>query len=556
MSRAFDNNRIAIRERGMLEIMDLALAVLRDGGMPLLAAFAVGAAPMMVLNWLLLGHLTDVPYVEADELPGRYLAMMYLLIGWQIPLASALTTLYLKDAMFVDRPRWSGLWADFRASFSQLFWYQVIKRGLFIAPALLAVAAENYGLAFFLWFLAFVPFARRPYLNEIILLERNPLSTRDKRRMTTAKRAGHVHQTVALAGLAHHGRAFDARHLACDVDRRQPARRHVDFQSGGLLAFAAAECVDRDLLFFRRPLPGLPRPADSPRRLGSGTDAARRSGTDDETRDLAGRPMQRRIHQHEPDRCYPMASRALAVLIVLLGAVFAPGDHYDDPGKAIEGGRDALGSSWSYPWYDRDKDALRRLEVEPPKPPPAPPATGTAPGGSGIGNWLLMFFGWGLLAIVIVALVTLMVRMLLDRDAAGATGSTVARSPDRSQADRVESLPFDIKRPQSDLLGQAQDHRRRGEYGEAIIYLYSYLLVELDKAQVIHLARGKTNREYLRETRRAAPLDSILEPSMIAFEDVFFGHYELPAARFEACWSRLGEFQQAIQSRVAQVTST
>ena len=53
-----DQNRIAIRERGDLEILDLALA--RDPPMPgrWPAALAVGAVPAMLLNaWLVPGVL-------------------------------------------------------------------------------------------------------------------------------------------------------------------------------------------------------------------------------------------------------------------------------------------------------------------------------------------------------------------------------------------------------------------------------------------------------------------------------------------------------------------
>ncbi len=33
---------------------------------------------------------------------------------------------------------------------------------------------------------------------------------------------------------------------------------------------------------------------------------------------------------------------------------------------------------------------------------------------------------------------------------------------------------------------------------------------------------------------------------MLAFEDVFFGHYQLTRERFEACWHRLDEFHQLV----------
>ena len=61
-----------------------------------------------------------------------------------------------------------------------------------------------------------------------------------------------------------------------------------------------------------------------------------------------------------------------------------------------------------------------------------------------------------------------------------------------------------------------------GNYGEAIIYLFSYQLVRLDRSQLIRLAKGKTNRQYLGELQSASPLKRMLAQSMSSFEDVFF----------------------------------
>ena len=126
------------------------------------------------------------------------------------------------------------------------------------------------------------------------------------------------------------------------------------------------------------------------------------------------------------------------------------------------------------------------------------------------------------------------------------------RHPDRFSlcamidVDRIEQLPFAVKRPQSDLLGEARRHYEQGNFAEAIIYYFSYQLVELDKHQVIRLTKGKTNRQYLGEARRAPDLRPLLEDTMVAFEDVFFGHHDLERSRFEACWNRLAQFQKSL----------
>jgi hypothetical protein len=112
--------------------------------------------------------------------------------------------------------------------------------------------------------------------------------------------------------------------------------------------------------------------------------------------------------------------------------------------------------------------------------------------------------------------------------------------------DRIEALPFLRERSQDDLLGQARYHYERGNYSEAIIYLFSYQLVELDRSALVRLAKGKTNRQYLREARRMRPLAGLLERTMLAFEDVFFGRRVLDRLAFEACWSQLGQFDALV----------
>jgi hypothetical protein len=58
------------------------------------------------------------------------------------------------------------------------------------------------------------------------------------------------------------------------------------------------------------------------------------------------------------------------------------------------------------------------------------------------------------------------------------------------------------------------------------------------------LSKGKTNRQYLREVGHRAPLRQLVEQTMVAFEDAFFGRHSLDQTRFESCWFRVGEFEK------------
>ena len=63
----------------------------------------------------------------------------------------------------------------------------------------------------------------------------------------------------------------------------------------------------------------------------------------------------------------------------------------------------------------------------------------------------------------------------------------------------------------------------------------------LDRAQRITLARGKTNRTYLRELVHHPLLNQILARTTSAFESAFFGNHALDRRTFETCWQELSE---------------
>ena len=118
----------------------------------------------------------------------------------------------------------------------------------------------------------------------------------------------------------------------------------------------------------------------------------------------------------------------------------------------------------------------------------------------------------------------------------------------RRDADRVEALPFQVRSATSDFLAEAGRLYQAGKYSDAIIYLFSYELVELDRHHVIRLTKGKTNRQYIRETRSRPLLRSVLEGTMIAFEDAFFGNKVLSRETFERSWNRVNEFRGELRA--------
>lgn len=251
-----------------------------------------------------------------------------------------------------------------------------------------------------------------------------------------------------------------------------------------------------------------------------------------------------------------MSLLLFVLLVALPGAALAQPLSASDE-DSVEAGREALNGRTSFPFYDAKQDDVRRLDVkeDAAKKPESggnqwtsPNKAAAAPRGrlstSGFGT-IFQVFGLGLLTLIIAGVVILLVKAFMQGEQAQTQGIKFVDTS--ADIDRVEDLPFQLKKPTGDFLSEARRLYEAGKYSEAIVYLFSYQLVALDKRHVIHLAKGKTNRQYLRETRSREPIKQLLQRTMISFEDVFFGHHDLSRDRFEESWNRLDEFHQQLE---------
>ncbi|HEV3021609.1 MAG TPA: DUF4129 domain-containing protein [Pirellulales bacterium] len=230
----------------------------------------------------------------------------------------------------------------------------------------------------------------------------------------------------------------------------------------------------------------------------------------------------------------------LFALSLLCGA--APCAAWAEPDDGVEEARQALGSSWRFPWYDGSQDDLRRVNVRTPWNWTWKPKSGSPFNLSWLQIVILV-----VAALLLAGLAYLLIKAYLDReDLAGDEQAGLRKFDAADDAARIEALPFRLRRGALDLLEEARRHYAAGNYSEAVIYLFSHELVELDRGRMIRLAKGKTNRQYLRELAVRPTLKQLLEQTMVAFEDVFFGNYALQRQRFEACWRRLDEFDDLL----------
>jgi len=167
-----DETRIAIRERSFGEILGLALQVARSCAVPLFLAGLVGTLPFALLNgWLLYEVLQDDLWYE---FPGGYWTMMIALVALEAPFATAPIAVYLGRMTFAAEISLRAMVVDLVRSIPQMLVVQGLLRCL-LMPILC------------------VPYWMSPYMNELVLLERNPLFAGKAKRLTTMRRSRNLH---------------------------------------------------------------------------------------------------------------------------------------------------------------------------------------------------------------------------------------------------------------------------------------------------------------------------------------------------------------------------
>ena len=204
----FDRTFIAIRERSTLGILDLALHVVVEHIRPLSILLLINAAPWILINHLLLGQLI---YVEYDTAFSYYWAMTWLVIC-QAQLGTFLITQYLGKAMFEGRPKVGELLKGcLKVPFYYLFSQLALRLtgGVLLAALLLQEPGDSELLAIGCTFVFLgsavgaVIRAVRPFVTEILLLERTPIRAKPNSIHFSARsRSLHAFASNELVGKA------------------------------------------------------------------------------------------------------------------------------------------------------------------------------------------------------------------------------------------------------------------------------------------------------------------------------------------------------------------
>ena len=195
----FDKTFIAIRERGVLEIFDLALHVIVDHFKPLFWLLLIGALPWIVLDYFLVGWIATAGIVD----PSMYYWIMLLLIVSQAHVGTTFMTRYLGQAMFEGRPSIGATIKEVLFETSLYFyWSHGILRC--VLPVLgLCLTLRSGGIEWIvavavlfmpgLVLLGLIIRAFRPFASEILLLERTPIRGKDPTRIHFSKRSAALH---------------------------------------------------------------------------------------------------------------------------------------------------------------------------------------------------------------------------------------------------------------------------------------------------------------------------------------------------------------------------
>ena len=159
---AGDRTLIQIRERSFLDLLDLALVVVRDRPAPIVVAAVAGVAPFAAFNaWLIQSQ--DVPFLV-------YVGLLLMEAPW----ATAPVTVVLGGLMFGERPTAGRVVRALVAALPSMVLYQVVLRGLLLATVVLYPVLPG----------------KLTFLGEVILLERGRLGRVVTRCSTLSGRRG------------------------------------------------------------------------------------------------------------------------------------------------------------------------------------------------------------------------------------------------------------------------------------------------------------------------------------------------------------------------------
>jgi uncharacterized membrane protein YgcG len=552
-----DRLYVAVRPRGILECLDLAVMFFGRRPLAMTLATAAGALPCILLNRLLVsGRPGDASLV----------ILGYFLLAFETAWASIPLTLYLGQAVFAERFSWRAAFHGFLATLPAMLLIQGLLRAFFLVLVVLAP----------------VVFIGMYYVNQVILLERTPLSRVWSRRAAIQKKNElHIFTLVMLdGGLLLVGVPLVTNVLGAitAVWNGRPVVWMPAFASDagplaavfswhGQIAFWSVCSLLTTLRFFTYLDARI-------RKEGWDIELKLRSeetyvGLESSARDGRQQSVRRRVAAHA---CW------VGVTLVAVAAGASGAEPGVSP-AAGEAARRAVARQ-SFPWYDAPLDRYRQLiqphdsEATAAESEQAASRDRQSSGGSGqrgqsagSGRGSTVGGGTGsppqqrpslslplletgnlgvMLVIGLFAAAACIIIYVLVRNGLGSRDSPDGDTSEPQLETVVEEgpsdmLPHGVRRTDGDLLERAATHAQRGEFEQAMLFFHAWQLVELDRRGGLSLAREKTNRQYVAEVAAADPsIVGLFRRSSRLFEDAYFGGLPVPQADFLEVWEARG----------------
>lgn len=192
-----DRTRIAIAERSQIELLDLSFIVLREFFFPIVGYLMILALPFAIFNHFAIQWMT-VDFVEPGPV-WRYIWVLSALVYVEAPFASVFATSYLGKVTFYEEPSTNELVREVAGLSWRILWCQLILRGVLVVLFFAWWIPTEDRISSFEWMLPFICGALwlmrslRPYINEIVLLEKSPLWSGKKEQITVGKRSSRLH---------------------------------------------------------------------------------------------------------------------------------------------------------------------------------------------------------------------------------------------------------------------------------------------------------------------------------------------------------------------------
>lgn len=233
------------------------------------------------------------------------------------------------------------------------------------------------------------------------------------------------------------------------------------------------------------------------------------------------------------------------VSLIVIAAALGQGGAGPDPAVTDDSAVRSALERGAYPWYDARTDSAK---------PVWPPGMEFAEwlerladrlkgwrlpslGNLSIGDLLIVGIAMLALSIFVVFLIEAWRRYRpTPRDTMAASASVGSNAP-------LEGLPAGIRPTTDDPWTEAADRAARGDYAGAVVCLFAYQLLVLDRMRLIRLSPGKTARQLVRTIEDRDYRDCV-DPTRRAFEAVYYGHQVPTPEAFAAVWQHAEAFKR------------